>query len=102
TIQALKGFRVRRSRAGPERRPSVAVCPAPALLRPPFHLRILGRIPEPKASIGGNMRSVSTIIAAGALAVVFSAPAQAQGTQANIETKAQVCNACHGQNGVPL
>lgn len=45
------------------------------------------------------MRSVSTIIAAGAIAAVLSAPAQAQG---NIESKAQVCNACHGQNGVPL
>ena len=49
------------------------------------------------------MRSVSIIIAAisaGAIvAAVLAAPAQAQ---SNIETKAQTCNACHGQNGVPL
>ena len=45
------------------------------------------------------MRSVPTIIAAGALAAVLSAPAQAQG---NIEAKAQACNVCHGQNGVPI
>lgn len=48
------------------------------------------------------MRSVSTIaaITAGAaIAAVLAAPAQAQ---SNIETKAQTCNACHGQNGVPL
>jgi len=45
------------------------------------------------------MRSVSTIIAAGAMAAILTAPAQAQG---NIESKAQMCGACHGQNGVPL
>ena len=55
-------------------------------------------------------RSVSTIIAkiiikitaVAAIAAVLNAPAQAQGAQPNIESKAQMCNACHGQNGVPL
>ena len=47
------------------------------------------------------MRCIPTIIAASAIAAVLSAPAQAQG-QANIEAKAQMCGACHGQNGQPL
>jgi len=47
------------------------------------------------------MRNVSTIIAAGAVAAVLSAPAQAQGP-ANVEAKAQMCGVCHGQNGQPL
>jgi len=43
-------------------------------------------------------RCVSTIIAAGAIAAVLGAPAQAQG---NIEAKVALCAACHGANGVP-
>jgi cytochrome c553 len=42
-------------------------------------------------------RCVSTIIAA-AIAAILSAPAQAQD---NIESKAALCAACHGANGVP-
>jgi len=45
------------------------------------------------------MRCIPTILTAGALAAALAAPAQAQG---NIESKVQTCNACHGQNGVPL
>jgi cytochrome c553 len=51
---------------------------------------------------------IATTIAGGVIAAVLNAPAQAQGAQgaqgapANIETKAQMCNVCHGQNGVPL
>jgi cytochrome c553 len=51
------------------------------------------------------MRCVSTIIAtitaAGTIAAVVNAPAQAQGA-AGIEAKAQACAVCHGANGVPI
>ena len=47
-------------------------------------------------------RCVSTIIAAG-VAAILAVPALAQGTApADIEAKAQMCNACHGANGTPL
>jgi cytochrome c553 len=52
------------------------------------------------------MRRVSTIIATiiggAAIAAALNGPAQAQGSPANIEAKAQMCNVCHGQNGAPL
>jgi cytochrome c553 len=42
---------------------------------------------------------ITTTITVAAIAAVLNAPAQAQG---DIEAKAQMCNACHGANGVPL
>ena len=45
---------------------------------------------------------IATTIAGGVIAAVLNAPAHAQGGPANIETKTQMCNVCHGQNGVPL
>src|SRR5262249_48974858 len=46
-----------------------------------------------------RVSTIATITAVATLAVV-NAPAQAQ--DAGIEAKAQMCNACHGANGVPL
>jgi cytochrome c553 len=45
-------------------------------------------------------RLFSTIFAAGVSVAIAAAPAQAQAAD-DIEAKAQVCAACHGQNGVP-
>ena len=42
---------------------------------------------------------ITTTITMAAVAAVLNAPAQAQG---DIEAKAQMCNACHGANGVPM
>jgi len=44
------------------------------------------------------LKQLTTMIAAGAFIAVAGLPAQAQ----EIETKVLVCNACHGQNGVPI
>jgi cytochrome c553 len=44
--------------------------------------------------------TIATITAAAAIATVLNASAQAQ--DAGIESKAQMCNACHGANGVPM
>jgi cytochrome c553 len=44
-------------------------------------------------------RLFATIVAAAAVAAFAAAPAQAQ---ADVEAKVQVCNACHGANGMPL
>jgi cytochrome c553 len=43
-------------------------------------------------------RFLSTTVAAGLLFAVAAAPLRAQDT---IEPKVQMCNACHGQNGMP-
>src|SRR5262249_40948049 len=55
-------------------------------------------------SSGGRMkftRVVATMIAAGMSLALAGAPAPAQ-AQGGVEAKVQVCNVCHGANGVPL
>ena len=47
-------------------------------------------------------RFFSTMTAAGLMFAFAGVPAHAQDNQANVEAKAQACNACHGQSGSPL